>query len=72
MVGRRGLGGRGGRRGGPVVALVLSVLQPGDEPLVLVAELPAHQRRLADHHHVLEQVCAYAGAVTAGSGGASA
>ena len=52
--GRR-LGGRGGRRG-PLhrVALVLRVLEPRDEPLVLVAELAPHQGRLAYYHYVLQ------------------
>lgn len=32
----------------------LRVLQPRDQALVLVAELAAHQRGLAHHHHVLQ------------------
>ena len=33
--------------------VVLSVLQSGDQPLVLLAEVAAHQGGLADYHHVL-------------------
>ena len=33
--------------------VVLSVLQPGYQPLVLLPEVAAHQGGLADDHHVL-------------------
>lgn len=35
--------------------IVLRVLQPRDQSLVLVAELAAHQRGFAHHHHVLQR-----------------
>jgi len=35
------------------VGLELLVLEARDEPLILVTELPAHQRGLPHHHHVL-------------------
>ena len=33
--------------------VVLSVLQPGYQPLVLLPEVAAHEGGLADNHHVL-------------------
>lgn len=38
-----------------VGGVVLRVLQAGDQTLVLVPELAAHQGRLAHHHHVLSR-----------------
>lgn len=38
-----------------VSGVVLRVLQTSDQTLILVAELAAHQGRLAHHHHVLER-----------------
>jgi len=35
------------------IGLELLVLEARDEPLILVTELPAHQRGLPHHHHVL-------------------
>lgn len=32
----------------------LCVLQPRDEPLILVPELPSHQSGLSHHHHILQ------------------
>lgn len=36
-----------------VGGIVLCVLQTGDQTLILVPKLAAHQGRLAHHHHVL-------------------
>lgn len=38
-----------------VGGVVLCVLQAGDQTLVLIPELAAHQGRLAHHHHVLDR-----------------
>lgn len=35
--------------------VVLRVLQPRDQPFVLVAEVAAHQRWFTHHHHVLRR-----------------
>ena len=52
-----GVGSWGILQGGPRVTntggIVLSVLQPGYQPLVLLAEVAAHQGGLANYHHVL-------------------
>ena len=36
--------------------VILSVLQPGDQPLVLLSEVAPHQGRLPDDHHVLHSL----------------